>query len=276
MLIDNETLKQIDEIIDRAYTNFAYSVAGEDVLTADQKVLIGSLGLIIGRRPLIEILYLLVRQFNSPLYRKDKTLEQLITEITNSGTFEFYTPQSRYTLEHAKASVKQAIDSSKEELKKKVKFEVLKANIELKDKQTAAINVPGELKKIEESSNKLLSTLSKAALVAGVVGVFRKEFTSAMTSLINNVITDQITEQAIIDRLEPGQTKVYKEVIRDDRLSPECRRLHTHPDWSPRIYTLKELQENGTNIGKPKSQWKAVIGGTHPNCRCTLRPVPKS
>lgn len=37
----------------------------------------------------------------------------------------------------------------------------------------------------------------------------------------------------------------------------------------PKIFTLKQLRDNGTNIGKKPDAWQATISGVHPFCRCT-------
>jgi len=42
----------------------------------------------------------------------------------------------------------------------------------------------------------------------------------------------------------------------------------------PIVFKLNTLLQNGTNIGRKSDQWKAVIGPTHPWCRCTLEQVP--
>lgn len=44
----------------------------------------------------------------------------------------------------------------------------------------------------------------------------------------------------------------------------------------PRIFKLKDLMANGTNIGVKTSEWKAVIGPLHPFCRCELEQKPKN
>lgn len=38
----------------------------------------------------------------------------------------------------------------------------------------------------------------------------------------------------------------------------------------PIVFTLSQLRANGTNIGRKTSEWKAVVGSTHPYCRCSL------
>lgn len=49
---------------------------------------------------------------------------------------------------------------------------------------------------------------------------------------------------------------------------PDCVRLHltAGPGSPPRIFKLSELQANGTNVGKKRAAWKAVIGPVHPWC----------
>lgn len=42
----------------------------------------------------------------------------------------------------------------------------------------------------------------------------------------------------------------------------------------PIIFKASELIANGDNIGRKTSQWKPVIGSTHPYCRCTSNHLP--
>lgn len=280
-LIGLDILKNIEDLMDRAYTDFTFQLLGKDFLTEQQKTQVEALGLLIGNRPLIELLYMLVRQINSPNYRKDKTLNLLLDQIALTGVLPTLRDTDAYTLEHGKAATNEAIQASKNELKKQVKAEILKINTEHKEKQSVhpLSSIPEQQKMAEESSNKLLKGLTYAAIGAVAFRMFRRDFTSAMTQLVNSTVVDQITNP-LIAALAPGAAStqgtdplVYKQVVRDDRLSPECRRLHTHEDWTPRIYRLSELVKSGTNVGRPKSQWKAVIGGTHPNCRCVIQPA---
>lgn len=278
-LVGLDILNRIEEIIERAYTDFSFQILGKDFLTDNQKTQVEALGLLVGNRPLIELLYLLVRQINSPNYRKDKTLNRLLDEIAMTGVLPTLRDTDQYTLDHGKAAVNEAIQNSKNELKKQIKSEVLKINTEHKEKQsvTPLTSIPERQKLAEESSNKLLKGLAYAAVGATVFRLFRRDFTSSMTQLVNSATVDLLTNpllSAVSQAPQQGTDPwVWKEVVKDDRLSPECRRLHAHEDWTPRLYRLSELVRNGTNVGRAKSQWKVVIGGTHPNCRCTLRPA---
>ena len=53
-----------------------------------------------------------------------------------------------------------------------------------------------------------------------------------------------------------------------------CVRLHRGSDGNPNVFEVKQLIDNGTNVGKPKSSWQATIWPVHPNCRCDTVVVP--
>ena len=43
----------------------------------------------------------------------------------------------------------------------------------------------------------------------------------------------------------------------------------------PRIFTVAQLEANGSNVGRKAKDWKATLYGVHPWCRCTLRRLMK-
>ena len=43
----------------------------------------------------------------------------------------------------------------------------------------------------------------------------------------------------------------------------------------PKLFTLQELQENGTNVGRKVADWLPVVDSTHPFCRCHLYYLPE-
>lgn len=49
-----------------------------------------------------------------------------------------------------------------------------------------------------------------------------------------------------------------------------CRAAYQNPDGTPRIFTIGELRQNGTNAGRKPAEWLPVIGCMHPFCQCTL------
>jgi len=68
---------------------------------------------------------------------------------------------------------------------------------------------------------------------------------------------------------------VYKEVY--PKACRHCIRLYlTNGVGSqPKLFSLQELEDNGTNIGLKVNDWKPTISPCHPHCRCDLNYLPK-
>lgn len=82
----------------------------------------------------------------------------------------------------------------------------------------------------------------------------------------DGVVIDAIRydgEDAQIARIpEPGACK-------------NCQRAFLDDNGRPRIFTARELMDNGTNVGKPADQWKPTIWPLHPRCSCSTERVPR-
>lgn len=70
-----------------------------------------------------------------------------------------------------------------------------------------------------------------------------------------------------------GDTLVFR------RPSPDacqhCKRLYLQPDGvTPKVFKLKDLIANGTNVGRKAAEWQPVTGTTHPNCTCPIAVLP--
>ena len=275
MLVAKEVLNRIDEIVERAYLDFTFLILGEDFLSPEQKVKVEALGLIIGRRPLIELLYILARQRSTPGYRRDQTLNELLNEISQTGFLPILNDANRYSIEHAKALINEAIEDTKRDLKKRVKQQILKVNNDYKN--DIAVQRVGSVPRTQEKRESGLK-----ALVAGVLGLgalikpnFVRAFTTALTGLVNNATVDAATtELPLLAQLKkPEQVQVFKTVVDDNALCAWCAKFYRNRDGSPVMFTLAELQANGSNGGKPKSAWEPALGPTHPRCRCQLHYV---
>lgn len=73
---------------------------------------------------------------------------------------------------------------------------------------------------------------------------------------------------------DPKHTMVAKQPAPD--ACPDCVRLHLTAGQGspPRTFRLSELQANGTNVGRKRNAWMAVVGPVHPWCSCELIHVP--
>ncbi len=75
---------------------------------------------------------------------------------------------------------------------------------------------------------------------------------------------------ALYERMNGEDALVFKHVYNDACM--HCIRLYLTAGLGsqPIIFKLSKLRENGSNIGRKTSDWLAVVGSTHPHCRCTL------
>lgn len=62
--------------------------------------------------------------------------------------------------------------------------------------------------------------------------------------------------------------------IPESNACADCKRLFLDEDGKPRIFTVVELAANGTNVGKPRSEWLPTLTAAHPRCRCGCYAVP--
>ena len=81
-------------------------------------------------------------------------------------------------------------------------------------------------------------------------------------------------------RLQEFKEKGGKESLVIKKTYPKacrhCIRLHlTNGIGSkPIIFTIEQLEANGSNIGRKVQDWKATVGPEHPYCRCDIQNVP--
>lgn len=90
---------------------------------------------------------------------------------------------------------------------------------------------------------------------------------------ISDYVMHQAFENGRAEQIlkEHGEdAEVYKNVY--EKACKHCVRLYLTEDIGsePILFKLKDLIANGTNIGRKPLEWKAVVGPTHPHCRCTL------
>jgi len=94
--------------------------------------------------------------------------------------------------------------------------------------------------------------------------------TEKMKAMQEGIATGLISQYG-----DPDDIMVAKQPNPD--ACPDCIRLHLTggPGTNPRIFKLSELVENGTNVGRHRDDWLAVVGATHPWCGCELIHVPE-
>ncbi len=270
MLTSRQLYTRINEIVERSYLGFFFMLLGEDVLSDDQKRKVESLGLIIGRRPLIELLYILIRNRPTEGYAKDATLNTLLDQVASTGVLPILNDAQQATLDVGKAAIMEAVESTKDLVKKQLRQEIVEANREYR--QHVAVKRVENVPQVKQRENALKKRLLKLvpAIMVSAQEAFGRSFASALTDTVNDAAVDSATSDSLITGVPPKDIIVYKITVDDASRCTWCRKFYVNEDGSPKIYRLEDLQANGTNYGRPKSEWLPTVGKTHVRCRCML------
>jgi len=97
---------------------------------------------------------------------------------------------------------------------------------------------------------------------------WERNFGRIVDTEMNNIFQEGRAAQ--IKQKFGDSAKVYKDVF--EKACRHCLNayLTNGVGSQPRIFDLKELENNGDNIGLKVADWKPVLGGMHPFCRCQL------
>lgn len=138
---------------------------------------------------------------------------------------------------------------------------------------------------IAESEQKVISSTIKAGVknrealgnisndISKKLNDWQRDMGRLVDTEYNNVF--QEGRAADILRKDGEDALVYKDVY--EGACQHCLRLYTTEGIGskPRVFKLKDLIANGTNIRRKIKDWLATLGGIHPWCRCTLRRILK-
>lgn len=268
MLISKDIFDHIDDIIERCYTDFTYQLLGKDFLSKEQQTQVEALGMLVGNRPLLELVYLLVRQRSEERYQTDHTLQTLLAGIFATGILGGLTDTSRASLEMSLHAMDAVIEKAKADTKTAIKLQITEHN---RAEQNTVRQNPRQLALPTEDDTSIIPLIAAIGLALAVVQKnFHKDFTTELTTLANQAATDYAIDEYGAGTVFSGDVYAMKKVILDDRTSRHCKTHYLNQDGSPRIYKLSELIANGVNDIRDKSSWKATAGCDHPRCRSQL------
>lgn len=105
--------------------------------------------------------------------------------------------------------------------------------------------------------------------LAKLTGDWTRNFTKSV-SYISHQALNEGRLAMIQRRYEGGDGQIY--FIVQNSACEKCVKAYlTNGHGSqPKIFTIKELLHNGSNIGRKSNEWLPVIGPMHPSCRCAI------
>jgi hypothetical protein len=101
--------------------------------------------------------------------------------------------------------------------------------------------------------------------IANKTGDYSRDFGKMVEYISHNAL--QLGRVAMLKRKGSNDQKVIVNVY--DGACKHCIRLYK-PGGEQKVFTIQELESNGTNIGRKVANWLPVIPPTHPFCRCHI------
>jgi len=130
-------------------------------------------------------------------------------------------------------------------------------------------------------SSKISEGLEKRKTLKGIVSdigheaqTWERDWGRIVDTEMNNIF-QQGRSQAIKEK-SGADAIVFKDVY--DGACRHCisKYLTNGIGSQPRLFKLADLEANGSNVGRKVADWQPTVNSMHPQCRCTLRELPKN
>jgi hypothetical protein len=116
-----------------------------------------------------------------------------------------------------------------------------------------------------ESIKKVISNLGHKT------GDWSRDFSKSVEYISHSALNEG--KSHMIQRKGGEEAKVYF-IVQQGACKHCVSHYLTNGEGSePKVFTIKELLANGSNIGKKVANWKATIHSMHPFCRCLMQEL---
>lgn len=273
MIFNKEKIQRIKEIIKRRNLMFMFNTLGSDSLTDEDIKFLQDQGIDIKAltpRDLIQDTYFagLTRADiseggyeNTPLDSFQSTAKPYITDL------------QRYAIEHVKEQAAANAKQLEAKLAQDSETAIRSGNLEYRNFLMTNKEATVFEQNIERDAQIGQITRDLQNMTQDYNRDWKRVAVTEMTNAHSQGRADAI--QVRNEKKKPDDIYVFKRVVGDEALCSSCRKAYLETDGiTPKVYKLSELQANGTNVGKKRVNWDAVVGATHPFCRCVLNELP--
>lgn len=130
------------------------------------------------------------------------------------------------------------------------------------------------LEMLREEASRELATGRDARRLAGTLADRSEYYAHNWQRIAQTELQGAHNEGRVIASVEAYGEGARVARIPESGACDQCQSLLTDEDGSPRVWRVDELQANGVNVGRGRSEWQATIFPIHPNCRCDTISVP--
>lgn len=267
MIFTKEQINELLQIVDRSFIRYTAKVLGVEVLTKEEASTLGDL--FKGATSFDEsFLFGRLSAFIGDNNTQSLNYIDFYNYISK-GQFIPLTPVEQYMLSVAKNKAYSHIKGLGDTIKREVNGIILEKQSLPRDEYEKLIN-----KEISEGVYRRKALTEIVSEIGHKTGDWNRNLSRIVETEWNDIF--QKGRALEIERKYGQETKVYKHVY--EQACRHCIKAYLTKGLGskPRVFTVKQLEENGTNIGRKVADWKPVLGSMHPFCRCTLHYIPKN
>lgn len=127
---------------------------------------------------------------------------------------------------------------------------------------------------IREETARTTATTRDARQLAGVLADRSAYYAHNWQRIAVTELQGAHNEGRIIHAIETDGEGAQVARIPESDACEECLRVFTDQGGEIRVFNVIDLQNNGVNVGRTRSEWQATVFPVHPNCRCDTITVP--
>lgn len=257
MLSPNE-LQDILSILDRQFSIFTTTHLGPDYLSSQDKKILKDAGL------KVDELYSAVKD---PVYLNVQLgmLSQLIGE-NRSKRLKY--PDFRRMIErgdHIKLNARERASLESVKMQSLADIRRMKGNI-FSDINNIVNQESFIRTEISEGIRRREGVKSIVQNIGRKSGDWSRDFSKMVEYISHRALTEG--RVSIMKRKGGGDQKIYFDVYPGACSHCVKHYLTGGIGSRPRVFTISELEANGTNIGRKQKDWKPTFSPLHPFCRC--------
>lgn len=145
-------------------------------------------------------------------------------------------------------------------------------NVVSNELSTARANQEAFLRdQIVEGNERRESRKKIARNIAKLTGDWSRNFTKSVQYISHTALNEGRAAMIYRKHGDSKEAKVYFSVLAGACQYCIKSYLTKGEGSEPKIFTLAEIEANGSNIGRKTAEWRATLSALHVNCRCTVQ-----
>lgn len=270
-MLTNAQIHSLLGLIDRQIIFFAGSTLGPSVLTDQERNVLTENGIDPDgiyredRDPVVQNFHLgILSNILSDERTRNMTHDQLIKYI-NSGQHIPLNEREKATIDSIRMQSMADIRANRNRIFQDVNGVVVNAFNNARANQEEFIRSRIIDSNAERSARKYISRE-----IAKITGDWSRNFDKSVQYISHTALNEG--RAAVVQRRygTNKEAKVYFQVQAGACAHCVKHYLTNGAGSEPRIFTLKELHANGSNIGRKAAEWRPTIHALHVHCRCLL------